>query len=231
VLITGATKGIGLATAHLLAQQGDKVIGIARHPADFPGTLYQADLLDLDATQYVFLEISRNHQIEGIVNNVGFAGRAALQDVRFEEYDKVMHINLKPALQGMQIFSKGMIERQFGRVVNISSRAAIGAGEATSYAAAKSALIAFTRCWALELAKTGITVNAVAPGATETERFRTKRPLGSAEEQKSLQRIPMGRFGKPEEMAAAIRFFLSDDASFITGQTLFVDGGGSIGYL
>lgn len=230
ILITGATKGIGHATALRLIQEGHQVIGIARTPqADFPGVLYNTDLLDFKNTEEIFTRINQTYQIDCIVNNVGFAIRSNIQELKFEDFDKVMHINLKPALQAIKIFLSGMIERKFGRVVNIASRAVLGVHHASSYSAAKSGLIAFTKCWALELAKTGITVNAVAPGATETERFRAARPIGSEAERLSLQTIPMGRFAKPEEIAAAICFFLSDDAAFITGQTLFVDGGGSIG--
>lgn len=113
--------------------------------------------------------------------------------------------------------------------MNVSSLVALGAAERTAYAAAKSAINSFIRTWGWELAETGITVNGVAPGPTETELFRKNTPIGSDAERRFLSMVPMKRLGKPHELAAAIAFFLSEQASFITDQTLYVDGGASIG--
>ena len=104
-----------------------------------------------------------------------------------------------------------------------------GVANRTAYAAAKAAMLGFTRTWALELAETGITVNAVAPGPTETELFRQNTPTGSEAERRFLSLMPMKRLGRPEELAAAVAFLLPEDAGYITGQTLFVDGGASVG--
>jgi NAD(P)-dependent dehydrogenase (short-subunit alcohol dehydrogenase family) len=122
-----------------------------------------------------------------------------------------------------------MRDRGGGRIVNLSSLVVLGVANRTAYAAAKAAIMSFARTWALELAQTGITVNAVAPGPTETGLFRQNTPVGSEAEHRFLSLVPMKRFGKPEELAAAVAFLLSADAGFITGQTLFVDGGASVG--
>lgn len=231
-LITGATRGIGLATAKQLYNLGHHVVGIAREnpSANFPGHIFLCDLQDEIAADKIFQSISNQFQIDGVVNNVGIALREPFENIKLENFRKVLDLNLRTALQAIQIFSKGMIERGYGRIVNVSSRAVLGVHNASSYAAAKAGMIALTRSWALELAQTGITVNSVAPGPTETEMFRQKRPKGSDAELMSLKSIPMNRFAFPNEIAAAIAFFLSKESGFITGQTLYVDGGASVGY-
>lgn len=230
-LITGASKGIGLAAAQRLAAEGHHVVGIARNAdvADFPGTLVALDLADRAATAATLQRLTERYAFDGVVNNVGLVRPQKLGEIELDALDAVFAVNLHSAVQTTQALLPNMRAQGWGRVINISSLTILGMPQRTAYAAAKAALVSFSRSWGLELARTGITVNAVAPGPTETELFRANNPPNSPGEQGYLAAVPMARFGQPAEIAAAITFLLSEDAGFITGQTLYVDGGASIG--
>ncbi|MFW5864384.1 MAG: SDR family oxidoreductase [bacterium] len=230
-LITGASKGIGYSTAQALAKAGHLVLGVARTaPDDFPGEFVTQDLSDRAGTAKVFQELAAKHAITGVVNNVGLVKPAPLDEVRLDDFDAVMEVNLACAIQATQAALPAMKAAKWGRIVNISSLTAAGVPFRTSYAAAKTAIISFTRSWALELAPMGITVNSVAPGPTDTELFNQNNPPGSESRERYENSVPMKRVASPDEIASVIAFLISDGASFLTGQNIFVDGGASIGH-
>ncbi|HWK63047.1 MAG TPA: SDR family oxidoreductase [Eoetvoesiella sp.] len=230
VLVTGATKGIGWAISRRLADLGCHVVGLARHTQDidFPGYLYSCDLQNAGETEDILRVIREKYPVDAIVNNVGLVKPEPLGEVDLASLYNVLDLNVRVAVQVTQAFVPSMKARQEGRIVNICSRATSGSLERTSYSAAKSALIGCTKTWALELAEYGITVNAVSPGPIETELFRAGHPAGSDAEKRALASIPMRRLGQPADVAAAVTFFLSPEANYITGQVLGVDGGGSL---
>jgi len=229
-LITGASKGIGRALSNRLAAAGHHVVGVARMPdADFPGTLVSIDLDDTAALAPALADLARRYSFDGVVNNVGLARLHALGEIDLADVDDMLRVNVHSTIQTVQAILPTLKAKGWGRIVNVTSLVMTGFAMRSGYAAAKAAVNSLTRTWAIELAQTGITVNAVAPGPIETEMFRRNTPAGSDAEERFLSMIPMRRLGKPDEIAAAIAFLLSEDAAFITGQTLFVDGGGSIG--
>ncbi len=229
-LITGASAGIGRATAEMLAARGHRVIGMARRAVDsFPGTYIQVDLADRDATARALDKVVQETTIDGLVNNVGIVRPAALEQITIQDLMDVYDLNVRCTLQCTQAVTPGMKERGYGRIVNVASLVTNGVPHRTSYAASKCALLSCTTSWALELAAYGVTVNAVSPGPTATEMFNRNNPPGSDGYKRYTGMVPMRRVAPPEEIASAICFFLSEEASFVTGQNLYVDGGASVG--
>ncbi|HHU94453.1 MAG TPA: SDR family oxidoreductase [Alcaligenaceae bacterium] len=230
VLVTGATKGIGWAVSQHLADLGAHVVGLARNTQDidFPGYLYACDFANAGESEEVLRMLREKYPVDAIVNNVGVVMPQSIGEVDLESLYQVFDLNVRSAVQVVQTFLPSMKARQEGRIINITSRAAHGAYDRTSYSAAKSALLGCTKTWALELAPYGITVNAISPGPTETALLRQNCPEGSEVEQKVLSSIPLGRFAQADEIAAAVVFFLSDAAAYITGQELLIDGGSSL---
>ena len=230
VVVTGATRGIGWAISQRLADQGCHVVGLARTSSeiDFPGYLYACDLSNAGETEDILRVIREKYPVDAVVNNVGVVAPGLLGEIDLADLYRAYDLNVRVAVQVTQAFLPAMKARQEGRIVNITSRAAFGARDRSSYAAAKSALEALTHTWAIELAPFGITVNTVAPGPVETELFRAGHPVGSDAEKRALASIPLGRLASPADVAGAVSFFLSDDGSYITGQILGVDGGGTL---
>jgi 3-oxoacyl-[acyl-carrier protein] reductase len=234
-LVTGATRGIGRAIVDRLVADGEPVVGIAR-TADptFPAPLVLVDLQDSAASARALRELSEQFQIGRVVNNAGINRPQALGSITADAYEQIFTLNCRGAIDCTQALLPGIRAardaqgRPAGRIVMVSSRSLLGRVEGSVYGAAKAALVGLTRSWALELAAEGVTVNCVAPGPIATEMFDRNNPPGGARRQQLLGAVPMRRMGEPEEVAAAVAYFLSGAAAFTTGQTLFVCGGASI---
>ena len=237
-LVTGGASGIGAATCRRLAAEGARVAVADLQEAaagelagELAGTAVALDVTD-DASvgaavERVEAELGR---IDVLVNNAGIAGEGAFfVQTEPQSWDPVLRVNLRGVMSVTRAVLPGMQERGYGRIVNVSSEAGrLGSQLSGAYSAAKAGVIGFTKTIALEAARFGVTCNAVAPGPIETPMLRQTAELGKLGErfvQGMVAGTAMGRPGQPEEVAAAIAFLASDDASFVTGETVGVSGG------
>ena len=226
VIVTGASQGIGRAIAAGLAEAGHHVVNLDRAPPDTPvGTYVAVDLADRAATAAVLARVTRERAVTRLVNNVGIVRPAPVEEQTAADLEAVMDLNVRVAIQCAEAVLPAMRDAGFGRIVNISSRAALGKELRTAYAASKAALHGLTKTWALELGPHGITVNAVSPGPIATDLFRRVNPDNSPRTAAIREVIPMRRMGRPEDIAGAVAFFLARDSGFVTGQVLHVCGG------
>ena len=232
-LVTGASRGIGRAVAAALAEAGARVVGTAtadegaRALAEALGGRVEGAVLDLRdpaSTDALLADLAGRGLTPSIlVNNAGLARDNLLLRMKDAEWDEVLAANLAGVFRLTRGCLKGMLRARAGRVISLSSVVAFtGNPGQANYAAAKAGLVGFTRALALEVGSRGITVNCVAPGFIDTDMTR-----GIAEEHRAqlLRRIPLGRLGAVEEVAAAVRFLAGPEGAYITGQTLHVNGG------
>ncbi|GAA5232026.1 SDR family oxidoreductase [Verticiella sediminum] len=231
VLVTGASRGIGKAICARLRDDGYQVVGLARTPpAGLDGVAFHAvDLSDRAAAEAALGALAADGAFYGLVNNVGAVPLAALGEIEEADLMQAVTMNLATAIHCAQALLPGMRAAGIGRIVNIASRAALGKAGRSVYSATKAGLIGMTRTWALETAAQGITVNAVAPGPIDTEFFREANPPGAESTRRLEASIPVGRLGRPDEVAHATAYLLDARAGFVTGQTHYVCGGMTIG--
>jgi NAD(P)-dependent dehydrogenase (short-subunit alcohol dehydrogenase family) len=232
VLITGASRGIGRAIATRLTHDGYRVINLDKLAPPCllkDEEFYQVDITDSNAVISLLQEITNRTKVLRLVNNAGIIRPGALEDVSTADFDAVYALNLKAPMVLAQQLLPQMRQENFGRIVNIASRAALGKEERTAYAAMKAGLQGMTRTWALELAQYGITVNAIGPGPIATELFTSGNPPNAPKTIKIIENIPVKRMGQPEDIAHAAAYLIDDRSSFTTGQTLYVCGGMTVG--
>lgn len=228
-VITGGNKGIGADLAECLLDRGYKVVSVARNPSENPKVInVLCDLLDPAATARAAQDIAA-HDVTHIVHNAGLIWPNLIEDAKAEDLAGLTQLHLAAPLTLTQAVLPGMTARGFGRILFNGSRAAMGVPTRTAYSATKAGIIGMARTWALELAPRGITVNVVAPGPIRTDNFWSIIPKDSDREAALAARIPVGRLGEARDVTNAFLYFCDPQTSFVTGQTLYVCGGASVG--
>lgn len=236
-LVTGASRGIGRAVALCLAAEGARVainyagnvkaaeeVKASVEAAGGTAILCQADIADSAAVEAMIADVVKEFgAIDILVNNAGITRDTLLMRMKDEDFAKVLDTNLKGVFYCTKAVAKLMMKKRSGRIVNMASVVGlVGNAGQTNYAAAKAGVIGFSKSAAKELASRGITVNVVAPGFIGTD---MTAGLPESVKEKMLTDIPLGRMGEPEDVANAVLFLASDQASYITGQVVNVDGG------
>jgi 3-oxoacyl-[acyl-carrier protein] reductase len=241
-VITGGSRGIGKATAVKMVQEGACVAVLDILSQELSQTVKELQANGGKALG-IKTDISRKNEViraieqvlgqfgrvDILVNNAGIVKPALLEDVQDGDWDEVVNVNLKGTFFCTRAVLPKMKEQRYGKIVNIGSRASLGKELRTVYGATKAALIGITRTWALELAQHNINVNYIGPGPIATDMFMAANPADSPKTKAILNGIPLKRMGQPQDVANLVSFLASDESSFITGQSVFICGGITVG--
>jgi len=235
-IITGASRGIGKSIAEKISEAGAHAVCVSRNENDLQkisnelnnaghsASFYACDVSSIDEFKHLTDDtVSKHGKIDILVNNAGITQDNLIMRMSESEWDKVIDVNLKGVFNGIKSVSRQMMKQKNGRIINISSIVGlVGNPGQANYAASKAGVIGLGKAISKELASRNITVNTIAPGYIETDMVEG---IQEAAKEDLFNQIPLGRIGKPEEIATAVLYLASDEASYVTGQTIAIDGG------